>query len=189
MFTSPLFDCLQGSWPKSTRGQPRRAPGSLVLREVLRLTEGHVSCSLTHKQAARPNQTHDSITLLFFFFFFLFYFVVLWVVLRAYLHSFVNFLLLWINQKVRKNLNFILLEYNKNNYYQQSFLNLVCVYFWSKIFILCGVFKASRPSETSGPVPATKSSSLGSFYHLPSYLKLHDVLKATHANYKVLLLL
>ncbi|XP_057402207.1 huntingtin isoform X2 [Balaenoptera acutorostrata] len=46
---------------------------------------------------------------------------------------------------------------------------------------------ASRPSETSGPVAATKSSSLGSFYHLPSYLKLHDVLKATHANYKVTL--
>ncbi|XP_007456954.1 PREDICTED: huntingtin [Lipotes vexillifer] len=46
---------------------------------------------------------------------------------------------------------------------------------------------ASRPSETSGPVAATKSSSLGSFCHLPSYLKLHDVLKATHANYKVTL--
>nr|XP_036883165.1 huntingtin [Manis javanica] len=48
---------------------------------------------------------------------------------------------------------------------------------------------ASRQSETSGPVTANKSSSLGSFYHLPSYLKLHDVLKATHANYKVPLLL
>ncbi|XP_057562698.1 huntingtin isoform X4 [Hippopotamus amphibius kiboko] len=46
---------------------------------------------------------------------------------------------------------------------------------------------ASRPSEASGPVAANKSSSLGSFYHLPSYLKLHDVLKATHANYKVTL--
>uniref|UniRef100_A0A8C4L571 Huntingtin n=1 Tax=Equus asinus asinus TaxID=83772 RepID=A0A8C4L571_EQUAS len=45
----------------------------------------------------------------------------------------------------------------------------------------------SRQSDTSGPVPANKSSSLGSFYHLPSYLKLHDVLKATHANYKVTL--
>uniref|UniRef100_A0A8C0WDC1 Huntingtin n=1 Tax=Castor canadensis TaxID=51338 RepID=A0A8C0WDC1_CASCN len=43
---------------------------------------------------------------------------------------------------------------------------------------------ASRQSDTSGPVTASKSSSLGSFYHLPSYLKLHDVLKATHANYK-----
>ncbi|XP_055988635.1 huntingtin isoform X2 [Sorex fumeus] len=46
---------------------------------------------------------------------------------------------------------------------------------------------ASRQSDTSGPVTANKSSSLGSFYHLPSYLKLHDVLKATHANYKVTL--
>ncbi|KAL1789437.1 huntingtin [Sigmodon hispidus] len=47
--------------------------------------------------------------------------------------------------------------------------------------------KASRQSDASGPVTASKSSSLGSFYHLPSYLKLHDVLKATHANYKVTL--
>ncbi|XP_036083328.1 huntingtin isoform X2 [Rousettus aegyptiacus] len=46
---------------------------------------------------------------------------------------------------------------------------------------------ASRQSDTTGPVTANKSSSLGSFYHLPSYLKLHDVLKATHANYKVTL--
>ncbi|XP_070228887.1 huntingtin isoform X2 [Bos mutus] len=46
---------------------------------------------------------------------------------------------------------------------------------------------ASRPPETSGPVATNKSSSLGSFCHLPSYLKLHDVLKATHANYKVTL--
>ncbi|XP_004624658.1 huntingtin isoform X2 [Octodon degus] len=45
----------------------------------------------------------------------------------------------------------------------------------------------SRQSDTSGPVTTSKSSSLGSFYHLPSYLKLHDVLKATHANYKVTL--
>ncbi|XP_072803026.1 huntingtin isoform X3 [Vicugna pacos] len=46
---------------------------------------------------------------------------------------------------------------------------------------------ASRQSDVPGPVTANKSSSLGSFYHLPSYLKLHDVLKATHANYKVTL--
>ncbi|XP_006875391.1 PREDICTED: huntingtin [Chrysochloris asiatica] len=46
---------------------------------------------------------------------------------------------------------------------------------------------ASKQSDTSGPVTTSKSSSLGSFYHLPSYLKLHDVLKATHANYKVTL--
>lgn len=47
--------------------------------------------------------------------------------------------------------------------------------------------KAFRQSDVSGTAPANKSSSLGSFYHLPSYLKLHDVLKATHANYKVTL--
>uniref|UniRef100_A0A8C3YS16 Huntingtin n=1 Tax=Catagonus wagneri TaxID=51154 RepID=A0A8C3YS16_9CETA len=46
---------------------------------------------------------------------------------------------------------------------------------------------ASRQSDASGPAAANKSSSLGSFCHLPSYLKLHDVLKATHANYKVTL--
>uniref|UniRef100_A0A8C7AI54 Huntingtin n=1 Tax=Neovison vison TaxID=452646 RepID=A0A8C7AI54_NEOVI len=45
----------------------------------------------------------------------------------------------------------------------------------------------SRQSDAPGPVTANKSSSLGSFCHLPSYLKLHDVLKATHANYKVTL--
>lgn len=54
---------------------------------------------------------------------------------------------------------------------------------WSECLFY--VILASRQSDTSGPVPASKSSSLGSFYHLPSYLKLHDVLKATHANYKV----
>uniref|UniRef100_A0A8C8S588 Huntingtin n=1 Tax=Pelusios castaneus TaxID=367368 RepID=A0A8C8S588_9SAUR len=46
---------------------------------------------------------------------------------------------------------------------------------------------ATRQSDTSGPAPTSKSSSLGNFYHLPSYLKLYDVLKATHANYKVTL--
>uniref|UniRef100_A0A8C5NKG6 Huntingtin n=1 Tax=Junco hyemalis TaxID=40217 RepID=A0A8C5NKG6_JUNHY len=43
---------------------------------------------------------------------------------------------------------------------------------------------ASRQTDATGPVPISKSSSVGSFYHLPSYLKLYDVLKATHANYK-----
>ncbi|XP_063313793.1 huntingtin [Pelobates fuscus] len=42
---------------------------------------------------------------------------------------------------------------------------------------------ASRQAEASGPTQTSKS--LGSFYHLPSYLKLYDVLKATYANYKV----
>ncbi|XP_030306272.1 huntingtin [Calypte anna] len=46
---------------------------------------------------------------------------------------------------------------------------------------------ATRQTDATGPVPTSKSSSVGSFYHLPSYLKLHDVLKATHANYKVTL--
>ncbi|NWV62410.1 HD protein, partial [Malurus elegans] len=46
---------------------------------------------------------------------------------------------------------------------------------------------ASRQTDATGPVPTSKSSSVGSFYHLPSYLKLYDVLKATHANYKVTL--
>ncbi|XP_029462586.1 huntingtin [Rhinatrema bivittatum] len=45
----------------------------------------------------------------------------------------------------------------------------------------------SRQIDTSGPPPSSKYSSVGSFYHLPSYLKLYDVLKATHANYKVTL--
>lgn len=44
---------------------------------------------------------------------------------------------------------------------------------------------ASRPADASGPAQTSKS--LGSFYHLPSYLKLYDVLKATYANYKVTL--
>ncbi|OXB75761.1 UNVERIFIED_CONTAM: hypothetical protein H355_013370 [Colinus virginianus] len=46
---------------------------------------------------------------------------------------------------------------------------------------------ATRQTDASGPAPMSKSSSVGSFYHLPSYLKLYDVLKATHANYKVTL--
>ncbi|XP_050193919.1 huntingtin isoform X2 [Myiozetetes cayanensis] len=46
---------------------------------------------------------------------------------------------------------------------------------------------APRQTDATGPVPTSKSSSVGSFYHLPSYLKLYDVLKATHANYKVTL--
>ncbi|KFW04566.1 Huntingtin, partial [Eurypyga helias] len=46
---------------------------------------------------------------------------------------------------------------------------------------------ATRQTDSTGPVPTSKSSSVGSFYHLPSYLKLYDVLKATHANYKVTL--
>ncbi|XP_023820147.1 huntingtin isoform X4 [Oryzias latipes] len=44
-----------------------------------------------------------------------------------------------------------------------------------------------RPPEGTGSTVVNKSTTLGSFYHLPPYLKLYDVLKATHANYKVTL--
>lgn len=50
----------------------------------------------------------------------------------------------------------------------------------SLIFLLLG-----RPTESTGSTAVHKSSTLGSFYHLPPYLKLYDVLKATHANFKV----
>ncbi|KAG7458857.1 hypothetical protein MATL_G00225080 [Megalops atlanticus] len=46
---------------------------------------------------------------------------------------------------------------------------------------------ASRTADTTGTTTVNKSTTLGSFYHLPPYLKLYDVLKATHANYKVTL--
>uniref|UniRef100_A0A672GB75 Huntingtin n=1 Tax=Salarias fasciatus TaxID=181472 RepID=A0A672GB75_SALFA len=46
---------------------------------------------------------------------------------------------------------------------------------------------AGRPSDGTGSAAVNKSTTLGSFYHLPPYLKLYDVLKATHANYKVTL--
>ncbi|XP_006893721.1 PREDICTED: huntingtin [Elephantulus edwardii] len=46
---------------------------------------------------------------------------------------------------------------------------------------------ASRQPDTPGPATTSKSSTLGGFYHLPSYLKLYEVLKATHTNYKVTL--
>ncbi|XP_023685417.2 huntingtin isoform X3 [Paramormyrops kingsleyae] len=45
----------------------------------------------------------------------------------------------------------------------------------------------ARPTEGTGPATINKSTSLGNFYHLPPYLKLYDVLKATHTNYKVTL--
>uniref|UniRef100_A0A3Q3WBD7 Uncharacterized protein n=1 Tax=Mola mola TaxID=94237 RepID=A0A3Q3WBD7_MOLML len=44
-----------------------------------------------------------------------------------------------------------------------------------------------RPADSTGSTAINKSITLGSFYHLPPYLKLYDVLKATHANYKVTL--
>ncbi|KAK2815696.1 hypothetical protein Q5P01_026163 [Channa striata] len=44
-----------------------------------------------------------------------------------------------------------------------------------------------RPADSTASTAVNKSTTLGSFYHLPPYLKLYDVLKATHANYKVTL--
>uniref|UniRef100_A0A3Q3IE51 Huntingtin n=1 Tax=Monopterus albus TaxID=43700 RepID=A0A3Q3IE51_MONAL len=44
-----------------------------------------------------------------------------------------------------------------------------------------------RPADSTGSTAINKSTTLGSFYHLLPYLKLYDVLKATHANYKVTL--
>ncbi|XP_071359998.1 huntingtin isoform X2 [Trachinotus anak] len=44
-----------------------------------------------------------------------------------------------------------------------------------------------RPADSTGSAALNKSTTIGSFYHLPPYLKLYDVLKATHANYKVTL--
>ncbi|CAG5929094.1 unnamed protein product, partial [Menidia menidia] len=45
---------------------------------------------------------------------------------------------------------------------------------------------AGRPADSTASTAMNKSTTLGSFYHLPPYLKLYDVLKATHANYKLL---
>uniref|UniRef100_A0A7N6BBY5 Huntingtin n=1 Tax=Anabas testudineus TaxID=64144 RepID=A0A7N6BBY5_ANATE len=42
-------------------------------------------------------------------------------------------------------------------------------------------------TNSTSSTAVNKSTTLGSFYHLPPYLKLYDVLKATHANYKVTL--
>uniref|UniRef100_A0A7N5ZX54 Huntingtin n=1 Tax=Anabas testudineus TaxID=64144 RepID=A0A7N5ZX54_ANATE len=42
-------------------------------------------------------------------------------------------------------------------------------------------------TDSTSSTAVNKSTTLGSFYHLPPYLKLYDVLKATHANYKVTL--
>uniref|UniRef100_A0A8C3ACA3 Huntingtin n=1 Tax=Cyclopterus lumpus TaxID=8103 RepID=A0A8C3ACA3_CYCLU len=46
---------------------------------------------------------------------------------------------------------------------------------------------AGRPADGTGSTAINKSTTFGNFYHLPPYLKLYDVLKATHANYKVTL--
>uniref|UniRef100_G3Q320 Huntingtin n=1 Tax=Gasterosteus aculeatus aculeatus TaxID=481459 RepID=G3Q320_GASAC len=44
-----------------------------------------------------------------------------------------------------------------------------------------------RPADGTGLTAVNKSTTFGNFYHLPPYLKLYDVLKATHANFKVTL--
>ncbi|XP_072319509.1 huntingtin isoform X9 [Eucyclogobius newberryi] len=44
-----------------------------------------------------------------------------------------------------------------------------------------------RPADNTGSTAISKSTTLGNFYHLPTYLKLYDVLKATYTNYKVTL--
>ncbi|XP_055013837.1 huntingtin isoform X4 [Boleophthalmus pectinirostris] len=44
-----------------------------------------------------------------------------------------------------------------------------------------------RPPDNTGSTAVSKSTTLGNFYHLPTYLKLYDVLKATYTNYKVTL--
>uniref|UniRef100_A0AAY4AQL9 Huntingtin n=1 Tax=Denticeps clupeoides TaxID=299321 RepID=A0AAY4AQL9_9TELE len=47
-----------------------------------------------------------------------------------------------------------------------------------------GETNTGRPADSTGTTPVNKATSLGSFYHLPPYLKLYDVLKATHTNYR-----
>ncbi|KAK7929546.1 hypothetical protein WMY93_005941 [Mugilogobius chulae] len=44
-----------------------------------------------------------------------------------------------------------------------------------------------RPVDNTGSAAVSKSTTLGNFYNLPTYLKLYDVLKATYTNYKVTL--
>ncbi|XP_057187145.1 huntingtin isoform X2 [Triplophysa rosa] len=44
-----------------------------------------------------------------------------------------------------------------------------------------------RAADGTATAAVNKSTTLGSFYHLPPYLKLYDSLRATHANFKVTL--
>ncbi len=46
-------------------------------------------------------------------------------------------------------------------------------------------FYTGRAADSTATTAVHKSTILGSFYHLPTYLKLYDALRATHANYKV----
>lgn len=48
-----------------------------------------------------------------------------------------------------------------------------------------GEVNTGRPADSTGSTAVNKSTTFGNFYHLPTYLKLYDVLKATYTNYKV----
>ncbi|XP_043091608.1 huntingtin isoform X2 [Puntigrus tetrazona] len=50
-----------------------------------------------------------------------------------------------------------------------------------------GEANTGRTADSTVTPAVNKSTTLGSFYHLPPYLKLYDALRATHANYKVTL--
>lgn len=50
-----------------------------------------------------------------------------------------------------------------------------------------GETNTGRAADSTATAAVNKSTTLGSFYHLPPYLKLYDALRATHANYKVTL--
>ncbi|TRY87598.1 hypothetical protein DNTS_005987 [Danionella cerebrum] len=50
-----------------------------------------------------------------------------------------------------------------------------------------GETSTGRAGDSTATAAVNKSTTLGSFYHLPPYLKLYDALRATHANYKVTL--
>ncbi|XP_065121575.1 huntingtin isoform X3 [Paramisgurnus dabryanus] len=50
-----------------------------------------------------------------------------------------------------------------------------------------GETNTGRAADSTATTVVNKSTTLGSFYHLPTYLKLYDALRATHANFKVTL--
>ncbi|XP_051558825.1 huntingtin-like isoform X1 [Myxocyprinus asiaticus] len=50
-----------------------------------------------------------------------------------------------------------------------------------------GETNTGRAADSTATAAVNKSTTLGSFYHLPTYLKLYDALRATQANYKVTL--
>lgn len=50
-----------------------------------------------------------------------------------------------------------------------------------------GETNTGRAADSTATAVVNKSTTLGSFYHLPTYLKLYDALRATHANFKVTL--